>query len=846
MSIAPRCCGACANRSLLALLLVAVIVCPGFAQAERVAVTFSGRTLGAILQEYEALGLRFIYSSDLVQSDTVIREEPPGGEPIERLQFALRRLSLETRQLADGPILLVPPDKNKTTIEGTVRDANTGRPLSGVRVELAGQSAFTNDEGIFSIQAGAERTLEPFALSRSGYEDQLIKPMAPQEVDQRLNVALQPRLRVEEVVVNASRYALKGEKRASKTVLTTADINTVPELGDDTIRAANYLPGTAGVGLSARPHIRGGLQDETLVIFNNVELLEPFHLKDFQSLFSTFNPSVVKTVDIHTGGFPARYGDRMSGVMDIDAMDGQPDFGSEVTLSLLTSAVATYGKLPNGTGEWALSLRRGNLDFVFNNLEKDYGTPRYSDAFGQVSLNLSGLDRLDIGFLTYHDDVVLLGDDTDRASSRYGNTYGWVQLHRTLATGDSLTVVSQGRVDNRRRGSVNDTDAGDSVGQVVDKRNFDLWSLSHRQTYTTATGTELEIGGRLNYQRGNYEYQSNTERGELADFLGIVRTESRFLSASPEGMSGGAYLSARWQLYENFTAETGLRWDFQDYAHDFERQVSPRFSLLHEISDTSQLRYSVGRFYQPEAIHELQISDGHTRFQSPQYADHLIASWDQALPSWHMQLRTEIFAKNFKQVKRRHENLFNPLLLLPETGVDRIAIAPSEARARGFEISLRWQPDGNQNAWLSYTRSRVEDRIDHTWQTRRWDQAHTVSAGGFYRTGPWSASVALNWHSGWRTTSLPGFLNSGQTVDYQRNDTELPNFYAVNIRLAREWLWPDQSVEVYFEVSNVFDRQNSSAVEYDLKAEAGGFSTTRNNESLLEILPSIGVHWQFE
>ena len=125
--------------------------------------------------------------------------------------------------------------------------------------------------------------------------------------------------------------------------LTSQDFEKIPEFGDDALRIANHLPGTASLGLSARPYVRGGLQDETLVLFNDVELLEPFHLKDFQSVFSGFNPSVIESVDVYTGGFPVRYGDRMSGVMDIAPSGAAGGFGADLMISFLTASAAAGG-----------------------------------------------------------------------------------------------------------------------------------------------------------------------------------------------------------------------------------------------------------------------------------------------------------------------------------------------------------------------------------------------------------------------------------------------------------------------------------------------------------------------
>jgi len=273
-----------------------------------------------------------------------------------------------------------------------------------------------------------------------------------------LRISLESTRRLEEVVVVSSRYALQRRRGESVHTLDAHDIETIPEFGDDALRAANHLPGTASIGLSARPYIRGGLQDETLVLFNDVELLEPFHLKDFQSVFSGFNPSLVKSVDVYTGGFPARYGDRMSGVMDIEPADDIDGLGADLMLSFLTASAALVGTTADGRGSWALSARRGNLDLLLDVLYPSAGQPNYSDYFGSFSYALNGTTEIETGFIFYDDDIELkdLDDgDGELARSIYQNGYGWLQLHKQWSERtDSTTVLSYGNINNDRSGFI--------------------------------------------------------------------------------------------------------------------------------------------------------------------------------------------------------------------------------------------------------------------------------------------------------------------------------------------------------------------------------------------------------
>ncbi|MDA1075294.1 MAG: TonB-dependent receptor [Proteobacteria bacterium] len=305
--------------------------------------------------------------------------------------------------------------------------------------------------------------------------------------------------RIEELLVT-SRYILKKSVAGTQHTLGADELNAIPELGDDALRAANHLPGVSTIGVSAKPHIRGGLQDEMLVLFNNVELLEPFHLKDFQSVFSGFNPSLIKSIDVYTGGFPARYGDRMSGVVEIFPADRPEGLGGELTLSLLTSAVAMYSTIAD-QGDWAVSARRGNLDLVTKQVNPTLGTPSYSDFYAQIRADVGARTDIEAGAIYYDDDIVLkdLTDLTGEiAESRYRNTYGWLQMHREWSDHvNSSTVLSYGKIQHDRQGYLNDPEPEEGSGVLSDDRQFELLSLTHHTTIDTSADVAFEAGGRL-------------------------------------------------------------------------------------------------------------------------------------------------------------------------------------------------------------------------------------------------------------------------------------------------------------------------------------------------------------
>ena len=807
---------------------------------------FAQRQVVAVLEEYRQLGYEILYSRGVVRRQLKFLREPELGDPLARLTAALAELGLEVRQDGQQKLRIVQRavDASTNAISGQVLDADTGKPLAGVLVEIEGLQLLTDDEGRFVLHRPDIRTV---AFERDGYVPQTA------ELDRAnglsMEIKLAPAYSLEEMVVVSSRYAVADVKTRAHRVDQKL-LNTLPSLGEDPIRITSYLPGMAGVGVSAKPYIRGGDQDELLVLFNNVELLEPFHLRDFQSIFSTFNPSTINQIDIYTGGFPIRYGDRMSGVMDIEPGTTRDDSRGEIGLSLLNVSGLLSGSIDDGRGDWVVSARRGNLDLVTKEVNSTVGDPSYSDGFSQLRYELSANTEMDVGALFYNDDIELsdFDEDGEMATSKYRNTYAWAQIRHAFDNRSEGWVLGYlGTIDHNREGILIDEDLDNGLATVDDDRAIELFTVNGSYSRRENENLSWQIGARLSYQQAEYRYRGLLERGVLAEFLGTELNEIRNYDLDPSGFSGGVYGSVRVRPRDALTIEAGLRWDFQAYdLGSRDDQLSPRVSMLWQVSDETHVRVSYGRFFQPEGIHELQVGDGIANFQRPQYADHAIVGLHHQLSeSWG--LRAEVYDKKIRDPKRRFENLFNNLVLLPELASDRVELRPSQARARGGELSLRYDGQHGNQAWLSVSYGKAEDKIAGEWQRRTWDQGTSLTSGYTYQSDRWRVALAIAWHDGWRTTPLPRQISEGVMPDVVRNSGRLKDYFTLDFEVSRRWSWPGHELELFLEVTNGLSRRNVGGIEYDVEEDEdlGLFSLEPQAETLMPLVPSLGIRWQF-
>ena len=127
-------------------------------------------------------------------------------------------------------------------------------------------------------------------------------------------------IELEEIVVTPGKFTVQGGTDASLS-LSKEGLDLFPLIDNDVFRAAHIFPGVTSNDFSARFNLRGGEKYEIIVRLDGMELFEPYHLQDFGGAVSIIDLGVIRRADLLMGGFPAEYGDKMSGVFDITTKD---------------------------------------------------------------------------------------------------------------------------------------------------------------------------------------------------------------------------------------------------------------------------------------------------------------------------------------------------------------------------------------------------------------------------------------------------------------------------------------------------------------------------------------------
>ncbi|MEE8526458.1 MAG: TonB-dependent receptor, partial [Thermoanaerobaculia bacterium] len=741
----------------ISILLLAAM--PGFADPADPGSKYADRSLTEALLDLEAAGLKLVFTSQVVRPELLVTAEPTSGSLRGILDELLAAHGLRTEAGPGGTLVVVPADPAETAIRGTVRDLYSGRPLAFVQILIPGTAldAMTAEDGSFAI-TGLEPGTYSVEARRPGF---VVEPLsgvtvaAGRVTEVAFELVASP-VPLDEIVVTPSLISLLRADPVATFGLTSEEISALPHLGDDLFRALTLLPGTSATEFSAQFHIRGGRTDEVLVMLDQLELFDPYHIKDFSSALSIIAPYAIDKVELSLGGFPAPFGDRMAGVLDMTTV--QPDQGRRhAGLSILSVQLGGSGLFDDERGNWLGVARVGSLKLVESYVSSEV-QPEYGDAFVKIEHAVGSGGSLGIRVLHAEDrlDTLIIEDgDIEETNTSYGNTYLWI-THRALLTSKLYvdSVASGGRIDRVR--FAEQTKEGEFEFLIDDRRDLDIGAFKQGWNYQPSDRQYLRWGLDVRRLDSHYDYVNEDVIDPLLEALEGPSGEDGEVTFFERirGEQAGAYFSDRLRLSDAVTAELGVRYDEHTVTKD--RDLSPRFNLVAAVGKSTTLRAAWGHYFQSQRIYELLVEDGETDFFPSERTEQFALGLDHLFRGG--SLRIDLYHRDVTAPRPRYENLYEPADSFPEVQADRVRIAPQRSTARGVECSLRgaWK---KLDWWFNYAYATVEDQLEGRDVPRGFDQPHTFNASLAYRIHPnWTLNLAFRYHTGWPTTAVGGRL----------------------------------------------------------------------------------------
>ena len=722
-------------------------------------------------------------------------------------------------------------------LTGEVRDAITKQPLPSATITLVGTTygAAADVRGSFvlkSIPAGVYQVRSSYiGYTPIVYDDIVVN----RSRSTTLTVELFPsQIEVNEVSVTGDYYQRPSDRVTSLRTLTPQEIRRSPGSAEDIFRVMQSLPGVATAGgKSAQLIVRGGSPDENLTLLDNVEIYNPIHFArtgESMGIISIVNPSLLKSVDFMTGGFPAVYGDKMSSVFEMSLLDGNKELHNvDINTNVTGFGTLIDGPAPGG-GSMVFSVRRGFFDLLTSLLNKP-AAPRYYDAVGRVTYDLDPNNRISVLGFYYLDQIERVGATKESSAfSKYDfltrDDYGAASglNWRSLVSSHAYALTTLSFSSNGWN-----TLQGTSADPSLRGENIREQSLSLKSEITAQVLPSLEL--KAGIQAHLIDSQHDTWKPEDTTRAGVIIPASTITYNQPTSRKVSAFVQDTWQPFVGLVLTTGARYDY----FTFTRQAtwSPRVSALYHLTDRTSLTASYGKFFQTPASYQIALDPVNQRLRSS-LATHYVVGLEHRVNEA-TRAAIEVYYKDLAEV------------IVGNDTSDVLTNAGS-GLAEGVEISLQKKfTDGFVgSASYSYSVSRRRDRDDLPLIFFEYDRPHIINVIAGMELGEgWQLGAKFQYASGNPYTPVVGVVQKGGVnylVEGEPFSERYPDYHKLDIRVDKKFMFGTWTLTAYLDLWNVYNRANVLSYSFNVDRQGIVSSIPRYDFGML---PILGLTAQF-
>ncbi|WP_395373926.1 hypothetical protein [Marinicella sp. W31] len=806
------------------------------------------RTLTQVIQQISKNGVQIVYSSEFINTDLIDVFDPINT--LQELTIFLESRNFELVEVRDE-IFFISSTAQKENIQtgavvvGDVKDRLTGLSIADVVVILDQEEkttiSVTQSGFSFFVAQPGNHVLE---VKHPDYTSARVSLNleAGQVLVEDITLLPKPQA-LENISVTASLYDFTNQEVVNHSVLFQEELQRLPLLADDPIRAVEKLPGFTSTGVGARPFVRGGKQNETQIILNGLPLRRAYHYRDYLSVQSILNLGYVNDLSTYAGVFPVQYGNAISGVMEINSLRPHQSFFADATAAKYNNHL-TFGGLVGERGSYLASLRQGGriLDGVGG--VDEARSPNFEDAFLNFNHDFGNNWIFDANFLHSNDEVLfVIADIGGFVNADYNDNNLWFSATKNFEQGHQL--VNRIALQNTKVIRVGFNSETTSTGLLQEVSDTDF--------FTFETQYKHQVSDRLIFNTG-----ASLQRHKADDVLLVLFSmvfDPFFLQLNP-GNPGGIqafelvsanetanslYANIRYRWTDQIVSDIGIRYDNQNWIE--KSQLSPRVNLSYFPNKQTAMKLGLGRHFQTQAIDEVVLEDGVAGYFLPESADIALFEWSRLIGSDYV-VRTEFYSKKYRQVHPYYENLFSKLTLQPELLSDRVRVAPTGARSKGIDVSLSRKTD-TFDWFVAYSYSDVNDIINGQEVPRSWNQKNAIKADFSWRYNNFEISTLLNYHTGWPITEI--FQDTGFATIGERNAEDLSDFLNLNLKLSYTTRFYRTDIKYWAQVSNLLERDNACCFSYQFALnEQQGFDFTLEEEAWQPRLFNFGVSVYFE
>jgi hypothetical protein len=753
--------------------------------------------------------------------------------------------------------------QNNGTVKGFVYDKKSGEPIinanitvvdakTGVQSDVNGYFSLTLPSGSYTILA-----------TNIGYDSSIMTiNLLPGSVLTKKITLGRADVELKGVEVSGRKTERITRINTGVSNITPKELKLLPSAGGepDLAQYLQVIPGVVFTGdQGGQLYIRGGSTAQTGIYLDGVTIYNPFHSI---GLFSVFETEAIRSVDVHTGGFPAQYGNRTSAIVDVHTKDGNKNnLAGLVSVSPIMSRILLEGpiaKSKKDDGSSITFLVTGKTSYLnqtsktlYSSLGPEFknGLPySFTDLYSKVTFNGGNGSKLNLFGFNFNDNASLV----DAATNQNQGNFHWVE------SGGGVTfVVSPG-----------------SSAALLDGKfaysNYDM-TLNPAGGYVDTLPRNSSIGGfeaaiNFTYFLPNYsQLKYGVEVSGLNTSLSYYSALGISTALDRQSTMAGLYFMYRKNFSSRFILEPSVR--LQYYSELNKLSPEPRLGIKYNITDAVRFKAAAGVYSQniigtksDQDIVNLftgfmltpdrQIRDADSNLvkSNLQTAYHLITGFEVDINK--VELNVEPWVKYFGQVDELNRNKLyaSQADFIAATG---LAYGVDLSGKYSYDRVYLWAAVGTQN--VTYTSIDAKGK-KQTYPTP-FDTRFNANIVASYTAGckkDWDLSVRWNVHSPFPFTQTQGFYqnpvvnltnnivqqNGSVGVRYadEINGGRLSWYYRMDISVRKRFVLTKKSnLDAIFAVTNVTDRQNIFYVN----------RVTNQKIYQLPLFPALNLTWTF-
>lgn len=505
------------------------------------------------------------------------------------------------------------------SISGFVEDRETGERLIGVYVTdtVSKRSTQTNDFGFFNLKTtnGSRVAIQATYIGMKSKKISFIL-----HKDTTLNIVMNPVLELNEVVISSSRYGHNVNNQLGYVIIPVKQLTVTPALGEsDLLKAIQIQPGIkGGVEGSAGIFVRGGGAGENLFMLDDVPMYNVSHLYGF---FSAFNSSAIKDIKLIKGCFPAKYGGRVSSVIDVRSRDGNnKSINGEVSIGVISSKINLEGPVIKNKTTFNISARRSYFDLYsetlkdLNLLNQDFPGYYFYDLNASLTHKFSQKDKVFLSLYKGKDKIVNENDDslsdteTEELKDYTHETSGWGNLISSLRWNHTFNnnlfvnyTIAYSKYNYFTSNKYSST-LKDSIYIETVLKSYSAGYNSY--IYDIITKSDFEYSSSNNHKllfgAGNTVHTINPGKNDysMIDQELNIKTDTSFSNNTLHVNEAFVYLEDEIKPFPELLLISGLRVSGFMSENKMNLNAEPRFSANYEISPHLVIKAGYSRMVQ--------------------------------------------------------------------------------------------------------------------------------------------------------------------------------------------------------------------------------------------------------